>query len=168
MDIKSISTTGHCKKQCPVVLYTEIEKIFFKKLGKNMTKKQLSDSINNNILTYNKLTNWKKYVFISVIILFFLFLYILSFGTQAFFQQLVNGIQLGSIYALIALGYTMIYGIIRLINFAHGDLFMFGAYISCFLGNYLSGKSNRFHALFRRLDGDACHDFNYRFHGGAY
>ena len=102
-----------------------------------MTKKELSDSINNNILTYNKLTNWKKYLFISVIILFFLFLYILSFGTQAFFQQLVNGIQLGSIYALIALGYTMIYGIIKLINFAHGDLFMFGAYISCFLGNYL-------------------------------
>ena len=102
-----------------------------------MTKKQLSDSINNHILTYNKWTNWKKYVFISVIILFFLLLYILSFGAQAFFQQLVNGIQLGSIYALIALGYTMIYGIIKLINFAHGDLFMFGAYISCFLGNYL-------------------------------
>ena len=102
-----------------------------------MTKKQLYDSMNNNILTYNKWANWKKYLFISVIILFFLFVYILSFGTQAFFQQLVNGIQLGSIYALIALGYTMIYGIIKLINFAHGDLFMFGAYISCFLGNYL-------------------------------
>ncbi|MDD5015260.1 MAG: branched-chain amino acid ABC transporter permease [Atribacterota bacterium] len=106
-----------------------------------MTKKELSNSINNHISTYNKLTNWKKYVFISIIILFFLFLYILSFGTQAFFQQLVNGIQLGSIYALIALGYTMIYGIIKLINFAHGDLFMFGAYISCFLGNYLIAQN---------------------------
>lgn len=45
-----------------------------------------------------------------------------------FFQQLLNGIQLGSIYALIALGYTMVYGIVRLINFAHGDFFMIGAY----------------------------------------
>src|SRR5690349_1884958 len=44
------------------------------------------------------------------------------------FQQLVNGLQLGSIYALIALGYTMVYGIVRLINFAHGDFYMIGAY----------------------------------------
>jgi branched-chain amino acid transport system permease protein len=43
-------------------------------------------------------------------------------------QQLVNGLALGSVYALIALGYTMVYGIIRLINFAHGDVFMLGAY----------------------------------------
>ena len=43
-------------------------------------------------------------------------------------QQLVNGISLGSIYALIALGYTMVYGIIKLINFAHGDVFMLGAF----------------------------------------
>lgn len=47
-------------------------------------------------------------------------------------QQLINGIQLGSIYALIALGYTMVYGIVRLINFAHGDFFMIGAYASYF------------------------------------
>lgn len=44
-------------------------------------------------------------------------------------QQLVNGVSLGSIYALIALGYTMVYGIIKLINFAHGDVFMIGAFI---------------------------------------
>lgn len=44
-------------------------------------------------------------------------------------QQLVNGISLGSIYALIALGYTMVYGIIKLINFAHGDVFMIGSFI---------------------------------------
>ncbi len=44
-------------------------------------------------------------------------------------QQMVNGISLGSIYALIALGYTMVYGIIKLINFAHGDVYMIGAYI---------------------------------------
>jgi branched-chain amino acid transport system permease protein len=43
-------------------------------------------------------------------------------------QQIVNGLQIGSIYALIALGYTMVYGIVRLINFAHGDFFMIGAY----------------------------------------
>jgi branched-chain amino acid transport system permease protein len=43
-------------------------------------------------------------------------------------QQILNGLQLGSIYALIALGYTMVYGIVRLINFAHGDFFMLGAY----------------------------------------
>ncbi|MBE6082555.1 MAG: branched-chain amino acid ABC transporter permease [Tissierellaceae bacterium] len=44
-------------------------------------------------------------------------------------QQVINGISLGSIYALIALGYTMVYGIINLINFAHGDIYMIGAYI---------------------------------------
>lgn len=46
-----------------------------------------------------------------------------------FIQQLINGISVGSIYALIALGYTMVYGIIKLINFAHGDVFMIGAFI---------------------------------------
>ena len=45
-----------------------------------------------------------------------------------FINQLINGIHVGSIYALIALGYTMVYGIIRLINFAHGDILMVGAY----------------------------------------
>ncbi|MBQ1868235.1 MULTISPECIES: branched-chain amino acid ABC transporter permease [Selenomonas] len=52
--------------------------------------------------------------------------------THQVLQQLVNGISLGSIYALIALGYTMIYGIIKLINFAHGDIYMVGAYIGFF------------------------------------
>lgn len=47
-------------------------------------------------------------------------------------QQLINGISLGSIYALIALGYTMVYGIIKLINFAHGDVFMIGAFVGFF------------------------------------
>lgn len=49
-----------------------------------------------------------------------------------FLQQLINGLSLGSIYALIALGYTMIYGIIKLINFAHGDIYMLGAYFGFF------------------------------------
>ena len=44
-----------------------------------------------------------------------------------FLQQVINGLQLGFVYALIALGYTMVYGIVRLINFAHGDVFMVGA-----------------------------------------
>ncbi len=47
-------------------------------------------------------------------------------------QQLINGLSLGSIYALIALGYTMVYGIMRLINFAHGDIYMLGAYVGFF------------------------------------
>lgn len=51
-------------------------------------------------------------------------------------QQLINGISLGSIYALIALGYTMVYGIINLINFAHGDIYMMGAYIGYFLTTF--------------------------------
>lgn len=49
-----------------------------------------------------------------------------------FFTQLLNGLQIGSIYALIALGYTMVYGIIKLINFAHGDLMMAAAYFILF------------------------------------
>jgi branched-chain amino acid transport system permease protein len=48
---------------------------------------------------------------------------------QHFLQNVINGVQLGSIYALIALGYTMVYGVLRLINFAHGDVFMVGAYV---------------------------------------
>lgn len=50
-----------------------------------------------------------------------------------FLQQLINGLSLGSIYALIALGYTMVYGIVKLINFAHGDVLMLGAYSGYFV-----------------------------------
>lgn len=49
---------------------------------------------------------------------------------QVFLQHLANGTSLGSLYALIAIGYTLVYGILRLINFAHGDIFMLGAYIT--------------------------------------
>ncbi|PTY80405.1 branched-chain amino acid ABC transporter permease [Heyndrickxia sporothermodurans] len=52
-------------------------------------------------------------------------------------QQLVNGISLGSIYALIALGYTMVYGIVKLINFAHGDVFMIGSFIGFYSITFL-------------------------------
>ena len=50
-----------------------------------------------------------------------------------FLNQLINGLHIGSIYALIALGYTMVYGIVKLINFAHGDIIMVGAYVSLLL-----------------------------------
>ena len=49
---------------------------------------------------------------------------------EYFLQQLINGITLGSIYGLIAIGYTMVYGIIGMINFAHGDIFMVGAFVA--------------------------------------
>jgi branched-chain amino acid transport system permease protein len=48
---------------------------------------------------------------------------------EQFLQQLTNGLAVGGIYALIALGYTMVYGVLKLINFAHGDLFTYGAYL---------------------------------------
>jgi branched-chain amino acid transport system permease protein len=52
-------------------------------------------------------------------------------------QQIVNGLSLGSIYALIALGYTMIYGVLRFINFAHGDVFMIGAFVGFYAAPYI-------------------------------
>jgi len=57
---------------------------------------------------------------------------------QELFQQLANGIAWGSIYALIALGYTMVYGILRLINFAHGDIYMVGAFTAYFAARALA------------------------------
>lgn len=56
---------------------------------------------------------------------------------EAFFQHLINGISLGSIYALIALGYTMVYGILQLINFAHSDVYMVGAFIGFYSARWL-------------------------------
>jgi branched-chain amino acid transport system permease protein len=52
---------------------------------------------------------------------------------EVFFQQLINGLALGAIYALIALGYTMVYGVLRFINFAHSDVLMLGAFAAYFL-----------------------------------
>jgi branched-chain amino acid transport system permease protein len=54
---------------------------------------------------------------------------------STFLQQLINGISLGAIYSLIALGYTMVYGVLRLINFAHGDVYMVGAFMGYYLAN---------------------------------
>src|SRR5437868_119106 len=72
-------------------------------------------------------------------------------GTE-FSQQVINGLSLGAFYALIALGYTMVYGVLRFINFAHGDVFMIGAYC----GFYLSPPLLRVcEAVFGRASGFA-------------
>src|SRR5262245_16712350 len=63
---------------------------------------------------------------------------------DTFVQQLINGLTIGAIYALIALGYTMVYGILRLINFAHGDIYMVGAFVGYYLAyalGFASGPS---------------------------
>ncbi|MEI7778671.1 MAG: branched-chain amino acid ABC transporter permease [Actinomycetes bacterium] len=59
---------------------------------------------------------------------------------QELLQQLANGVVLGALYGLIALGYTMVYGIIQLINFAHGEIFMVGAFGSLFTWDFILGK----------------------------
>ncbi|HEX8475690.1 MAG TPA: branched-chain amino acid ABC transporter permease [Pyrinomonadaceae bacterium] len=56
---------------------------------------------------------------------------------DTFVQQLINGLTIGIIYALLALGYTMVYGILRLINFAHGDIYMIGAFTGFFMARWL-------------------------------
>ena len=56
---------------------------------------------------------------------------------MGFLQHLINGISIGAVYAIIALGYTMVYGIAKMLNFAHGDIIMVGAYISFCVTNYL-------------------------------
>jgi branched-chain amino acid transport system permease protein len=58
---------------------------------------------------------------------------------EYFLQQLVNGLAVGCLYALIALGYTMVYGVLRLINFAHGDVFMVGAFAGAYTARALTG-----------------------------
>lgn len=59
-----------------------------------------------------------------------------------FLQQLINGVTWGSVYALIALGYTMVYGILRLINFAHGDIYMLGAFMGLFAARWLGAATD--------------------------
>ncbi len=58
-----------------------------------------------------------------------------------FFQQIINGLSLGAIYALIALGYTMVYGVLRFINFAHSDIFMVGAFSGYFFSRFFPSES---------------------------
>jgi branched-chain amino acid transport system permease protein len=61
---------------------------------------------------------------------------------ETFLQQVINGLSLGAIYALIALGYTMVYGVLRLINFAHGDVYMLGAFVGFYFANALNLDAN--------------------------
>ena len=60
-----------------------------------------------------------------------------------FLTELVNGITLGSVYALLALGYSMVYGILKLLNFAHGDVYMVGAFIGYGVETAFGGRSGR-------------------------
>ncbi len=86
------------------------------------------------IVAPNSFLAWIGKIFLIIIGL--LAVYILAINLfdkpYLFAQNMVNGIQLGFVYALIALGYTMVYGIVKLINFAHGDVFMVGAFVSYF------------------------------------
>jgi len=59
-----------------------------------------------------------------------------------FFQELVNGITTGALYALVALGFSMVYGVLKLLNFAHGDLYMVGAYIGFFVIRWFGGATD--------------------------
>ncbi len=61
---------------------------------------------------------------------------------EGFIQQLINGLSLGSIYALIALGYSMVYGVLELINFAHGDVFMIGTFVIMGVVNFFGLSAN--------------------------
>lgn len=56
---------------------------------------------------------------------------------EQFLQQVINGLSIGSIYALIALGYTMVYGVLRLINFAHGEIYMIGAFVGFYTASFI-------------------------------
>jgi branched-chain amino acid transport system permease protein len=58
-----------------------------------------------------------------------------------FFQELVNGVTTGALYALVALGFTMVYGVLKLLNFAHGDLYMVGAYVGFFVIQWFGGPT---------------------------
>ena len=65
-----------------------------------------------------------------------------------FFQHVINGLSLGSIYALIALGYTMVYGVLRLINFAHSEVYMLGAFIGFYTSRFFGlGEQSQFMGL---------------------
>ncbi len=67
-------------------------------------------------------------------------------ASEFFLQQLINGLTIGSVYALIALGYTMVYGIIQLINFAHGEIFMVGGYLGLAAILFLGAPHQGFHS----------------------
>jgi len=64
-----------------------------------------------------------------------------TYALAFFFQELVNGITAGALYALVALGFTMVYGVLKLLNFAHGDLYMVGGYVGFFVIQWFGGPA---------------------------
>ena len=62
---------------------------------------------------------------------------------SSFFTYVFNGISLGSVYAIIALGYTMVYGIAKMLNFAHGDVIMIGGYVGGYIKSYMAQLSQK-------------------------
>lgn len=85
-----------------------------------------SSLVNNSL----RAVAWALYAVLGLAIVYGLWFLVQLNGSVYFAQALVDGLKLGFVYALIALGYTMVYGIVRLINFAHGDIFMVGAFAS--------------------------------------
>ncbi len=86
------------------------------------------------IVAPNSFLAWIGKVFLIVLGLFAVYVLVTNLidKPHLFLQNVINGLQLGFVYGLIALGYTMVYGIVKLINFAHGDVFMVGAFVSFF------------------------------------
>ena len=78
---------------------------------------------------------WIGQAFLILLVLYVAYILIINLiqNPALFVQNIITGLQLGFVYAMIALGYTMVYGIVKLINFAHGDVFMVGAFISYYL-----------------------------------
>jgi branched-chain amino acid transport system permease protein len=86
------------------------------------------------IVAPNSFLAWIGKAFLILLALLAAYILILNLidKPSLFTQNVINGLQMGFVYALIALGYTMVYGIVKLINFAHGDVFMVGAFVSFF------------------------------------
>ena len=102
------------------------------------------------------------------------YLFVVALTIVMFFvlgpRQFVNALTIGAIYALVALGYTMVYGIIELINFAHGDVFMVGAFVSLFvLTNVLgqTGSATSLEQIVFELTVDVRHDDGRRWASSA-
>jgi branched-chain amino acid transport system permease protein len=86
------------------------------------------------VVAPNSFLAWigKAFIIILALLAAYILIKNLIANPNLFTQNVINGLQLGFVYALIALGYTMVYGIVKLINFAHGDVFMVGAFVSFF------------------------------------
>src|SRR4029079_7761648 len=100
--------------------------------GGRMTSTAISTMPRPNPLTALRRRGAGPYVFIVVLTI------VMYFVLRP--RQFINALTIGAIYALVALGYTMVYGIIELINFAHGDVFMVGAFVSLFVLTNILGQ----------------------------